>query len=778
MSYKIRKTIRYASIICSILLVLNLALNALAVIIITPEDQFIVGNEIYTVYQTMEFESITISDTYIIFNDTGFYISSVNDISISLVYIDEDFAGASDNDLVLAFYADSSSGSVDFELSGFPVGNEYLINRDGSTIDISTADVSGNISFINNVWDDYLFEIYQWSGSEGDNPPIVGNIPDQTINVGGSFEQIDLDDYVFDYEDPDEDIDWSYSGNDELIVSIVNRVATISVPYSDWEGSETITFTAEDTDGMTDSDDATFKVIANYAPFFSDLSISNGATDVPISTSSLSLRIEDPDGDSFNWAIQTSPNIGSISRNNHYNGTKSCSISGLAYSTTYQWTVSATDGIFWTYATYSFTTEDNPNPPPPPPGGGEPPPPPPNEEQNNSPETPLKPAGPTFVEIGVQYEFSSSTFDVDGDKIKLRFDWGDGNVSEWSEFVDSNTTVSMNHSWSQISTYAVRAIAKDTNGLNSNWSPVLNVSVSQTSTGKHPIVSISIFGNVVGNQTIIFDASDSYDPDGTILSYDWDFGDGEVGSGINASHVFTQPGQYTVTLIVTDNNGSTFSKSIIVNVTSEFEESESGEQRSAPLFNFTLIIFVIIIAVFAFFIIYYRDQVTLFVSSHFVNPILNTIISYRKFKIKRLDSKIFDIYKNLQGIGSGNNISNQLPTVKIGQLYDEIQDNYVKADSEIVLTSEEKKPVGEFDKVYTSDKLDEFFRKDLKMDKLYSRVFDAEERIDRLIATTFDKKPSNLNSAKDGLLFDKKDYNIEKKVDNLFISKKEEKIDR
>jgi len=52
-----------------------------------------------------------------------------------------------------------------------------------------------------------------------------------------------------------------------------------------------------------------------------------------------------------------------------------------------------------------------------------------------------------------------------------------------------------------------------------------------------------------------FDASDPYDPDGTIASYAWDFGDGTSGSGSTAYHRFAAPGTYTVRLIVTDDDG-------------------------------------------------------------------------------------------------------------------------------------------------------------------------------------------------------------------------------
>jgi len=54
-------------------------------------------------------------------------------------------------------------------------------------------------------------------------------------------------------------------------------------------------------------------------------------------------------------------------------------------------------------------------------------------------------------------------------------------------------------------------------------------------------------------QSVAFDASASSDSDGVITAYDWDFGDGNLGTGILANHAYTNPGSYLVTLTVTDN---------------------------------------------------------------------------------------------------------------------------------------------------------------------------------------------------------------------------------
>ncbi|WP_206050830.1 PKD domain-containing protein [Nocardioides speluncae] len=54
-----------------------------------------------------------------------------------------------------------------------------------------------------------------------------------------------------------------------------------------------------------------------------------------------------------------------------------------------------------------------------------------------------------------------------------------------------------------------------------------------------------------------FDGSGSTDPDGSIASYAWDFGDGQTGAGVTPSHTYAAAGKYRVQLTVTDNDGRT-----------------------------------------------------------------------------------------------------------------------------------------------------------------------------------------------------------------------------
>jgi PKD repeat protein len=71
------------------------------------------------------------------------------------------------------------------------------------------------------------------------------------------------------------------------------------------------------------------------------------------------------------------------------------------------------------------------------------------------------------------------------------------------------------------------------------------------------------------NQNVTFNGSGSHDPDGTIISYVWDFGDDSIGEEINPSHVYATTGTYIATLTVTDNDGLTHTAKTTINVMSE-----------------------------------------------------------------------------------------------------------------------------------------------------------------------------------------------------------------
>lgn len=75
---------------------------------------------------------------------------------------------------------------------------------------------------------------------------------------------------------------------------------------------------------------------------------------------------------------------------------------------------------------------------------------------------------------------------------------------------------------------------------------------------------------LVGEQ-IGLDAGNSYDPDGTIVAYEWDFGDAATGTGVTPFHVYSYPGTYTVKLTVTDNQGSSNTDTASITVLTQTE---------------------------------------------------------------------------------------------------------------------------------------------------------------------------------------------------------------
>ena len=87
----------------------------------------------------------------------------------------------------------------------------------------------------------------------------------------------------------------------------------------------------------------------------------------------------------------------------------------------------------------------------------------------------------------------------------------------------------------------------------------------QTDTIQPPTASFSYSPvSPAVTEEITFDASESYDADGGIVSYEWNFGDGTTSSGKVVTHTYSTAGNYTVTLTVIDDDGalSTYSKVI------------------------------------------------------------------------------------------------------------------------------------------------------------------------------------------------------------------------
>jgi len=126
---------------------------------------------------------------------------------------------------------------------------------------------------------------------------------------------------------------------------------------------------------------------------------------------------------------------------------------------------------------------------------------------------PNRPGTPTGPDVGGQdssYTFTTAAFHPDSITVAIRFLWGTGDTSNWSDFVASGESVGMNHAWSVPDTYAVTAQAKDTGNALSLWSSPHDIII------RPPDTLIKWCFRLATGDYIFLRSSPSIGPDGTI----------------------------------------------------------------------------------------------------------------------------------------------------------------------------------------------------------------------------------------------------------------------
>ena len=148
-----------------------------------------------------------------------------------------------------------------------------------------------------------------------------------------------------------------------------------------------------------------------------------------------------------------------------------------------------------------------------------------------------------------------------------QWDFGDGTQPSYER--------NPQHSYIQTGQYNVTLIVTDTDGntdMKSQYVDVANIK---------PVVNFGYVPlNPLTNETITF-TDQSQDYDGNIVSWLWDFRDGETSTLQNPTHFYTAPGTYVVQLSITDNDQETVTrtKSITINY--------SGTENIPPVADFT-----------------------------------------------------------------------------------------------------------------------------------------------------------------------------------------------
>jgi len=93
--------------------------------------------------------------------------------------------------------------------------------------------------------------------------------------------------------------------------------------------------------------------------------------------------------------------------------------------------------------------------------------------------------GPTKLKRFINYEFTFTTTDPNGDDVSYYVDWGDGATSDWSTPVASGTPIKIKHRWTTKDTFIVKCKAKDTSDAESAWA---ELSVSTPRTAMMPMI--------------------------------------------------------------------------------------------------------------------------------------------------------------------------------------------------------------------------------------------------------------------------------------------------
>ncbi|MGJ4844931.1 PKD domain-containing protein [Leifsonia sp. Le1] len=148
---------------------------------------------------------------------------------------------------------------------------------------------------------------------------------------------------------------------------------------------------------------------------------------------------------------------------------------------------------------------------------------------------------------------ASGSSDPDGTIASYAWDFGDGATA---------TGATATHTFSDTGTYPVKLTVTDDKGATASITK--GVAVQAAPPNQPPVAA---FTSSVTNLGASFDGSTSNDPDGTIASYAWDFGDGATGTGATATHTYATGDTFTVTLTVTDNQGLSTSVSHQVTTT-------------------------------------------------------------------------------------------------------------------------------------------------------------------------------------------------------------------
>jgi len=181
---------------------------------------------------------------------------------------------------------------------------------------------------------------------------------------------------------------------------------------------------------------------------------------------------------------------------------------------------------------------------------------------NHPPEPPII-NGPTEGAVNTEYTFwINLPTDPDGDEMFLRWDWGDGTITNWLGPYPSGSIASASHMWIHAGVYEIRAQLKDPYGAESNLSDPHILTIYDN----HPPETPDIQGTTTGKPGAMYLYTfTTTDPETDEVFYYIDWGDGQntswlgpysSGAQKTASHSWSHTGTYQVRIKAKDTWGA------------------------------------------------------------------------------------------------------------------------------------------------------------------------------------------------------------------------------
>ncbi|MAG08118.1 hypothetical protein CMO89_01490, partial [Candidatus Woesearchaeota archaeon] len=461
--------------------------------------------------------------------------------AISTVYLRNNETG---HNVSLAAY-DNGADIIDGE--PFPIANgSYYYSLENLPL---VDDILG--------WDIVFVFSYTMAGSgQGEsviqvlnNPLVFSDLPDISFIENTYNDSLDLDVYVSDVETLDENIVWSFTGNDNVSVIILSDNRVNFTAAQDWFGNETVYFTANDTDGSVETKSLVVEVRERYntAPIADVGNDLVGFVDVTVALNGSNSSDSEGDIITFNWTQLSGPT--DVTGQASFVATSATPSFIPPLTGTYEFQLIVYDGrLYSAPATVSVYID----------------------VENAPPTADTGPNQPSVL-VGQQVTLDGSgSYDPD---------IGDSITYSWSQVLGpvtvtllNPTTVNPSFTATTVGTYEFELNVTDTNGASDTDNIVIIISefVNTPPTADAGADQVDI---EVGS-LVTLDGSGSSDPDGDPITYSWELDSGPTTVGLlnstTASPSFTAPmiGDYIFSLIVNDGQVNSSPDTVSINVIS------------------------------------------------------------------------------------------------------------------------------------------------------------------------------------------------------------------